>query len=393
MAPKPVDITGQTYGNLTAVRRVSGGANGSRWLFRCSCGTEKELIASEVKRGRTKSCGCSSSRAFDITGQRFGRLVAIKRVADRVLGKRARVTWLFQCDCGVTKEIDGNNVKAGKTSSCGCIAVELRRKTKSPSIGGQRFGRLVAVERINAQKWLFRCDCGSSYEGWRAPVLQGKVQSCGCLHKESITGIKDDLTGRRFGMLTAVRPVRSARGNWHWVFQCECGAEKICDPGNVKSGRTASCGCAQQPGGDCIGGYLGGYFRCPDRDCSLYLHSLKNYPEQYKVGIDATGLRANDPEYGRLLLSFRLPRAEAWAVEQVVLAATRQWWRPPLELVDVKWAGYTELRSAREPVLAETMCNLVAEVRSKGLDKFILDNFRLQPSHKRKIKNRLRIKT
>lgn len=53
------DITGQHFGMLTALhmtRRNSSGA--AIWLFRCECGTEKELQPSSVRCGGTISCGC-----------------------------------------------------------------------------------------------------------------------------------------------------------------------------------------------------------------------------------------------------------------------------------------------------------------------------------------------
>lgn len=52
---------GQTYGRLTAVRRTktrTAGNRGAFWLFKCECGTEKEIRATSVKSGNTKSCGC-----------------------------------------------------------------------------------------------------------------------------------------------------------------------------------------------------------------------------------------------------------------------------------------------------------------------------------------------
>lgn len=53
------DITGQTFNNLTAVSYMeSGEKGGARWLYRCACGGEKIANATEVKRGKTKSCGC-----------------------------------------------------------------------------------------------------------------------------------------------------------------------------------------------------------------------------------------------------------------------------------------------------------------------------------------------
>ena len=53
----------------------------------------------------------------DITGQRFGRLVAIE--PHHI--KNGIVHWVFRCDCGNTKVLSGTNVRAGGTKSCGCL--------------------------------------------------------------------------------------------------------------------------------------------------------------------------------------------------------------------------------------------------------------------------------
>ena len=57
-------------------------------------------------------------RPVDITGQRFGRLVALHPTSRRRSGK---VMWLCQCDCGNTTFSTSNNLKSGGTRSCGCL--------------------------------------------------------------------------------------------------------------------------------------------------------------------------------------------------------------------------------------------------------------------------------
>ena len=53
-----IDIGGQRYGRLTAIR-FSGMRGGNRlWLFRCDCGKEIETRASAARIGKVKSCGC-----------------------------------------------------------------------------------------------------------------------------------------------------------------------------------------------------------------------------------------------------------------------------------------------------------------------------------------------
>lgn len=58
---------------------------------------------------------------IDLTGQRFGRLVVVKRADDYISpsgGHKAR--WLCECDCGNTKVITGECLRNGSSKSCGC---------------------------------------------------------------------------------------------------------------------------------------------------------------------------------------------------------------------------------------------------------------------------------
>lgn len=62
----------------------------------------------------------------NITGQKFGRLTAIKNVGK--LSKDSRVGlyyWLCKCDCGNKKNIQGSLLRRGVTKSCGCLAKEI----------------------------------------------------------------------------------------------------------------------------------------------------------------------------------------------------------------------------------------------------------------------------
>jgi len=65
----------------------------------------------------------------DLTGQRFGRLVAIKYNI-RPSGKscQPKTFWICQCDCGNVKEVSSTNLLTGNTSSCGCYASEYSKK-------------------------------------------------------------------------------------------------------------------------------------------------------------------------------------------------------------------------------------------------------------------------
>jgi len=49
-----IDITGQRFSNLVAVRYTGR----SKWVYRCDCGNETIALASNVASGNTKTCGC-----------------------------------------------------------------------------------------------------------------------------------------------------------------------------------------------------------------------------------------------------------------------------------------------------------------------------------------------
>ena len=56
---------------------------------------------------------------IDISGQRFGRLIAIEYIGHK--------GWLCKCDCGGEKIAVGSNLRGGRTKSCGCLARETAR--------------------------------------------------------------------------------------------------------------------------------------------------------------------------------------------------------------------------------------------------------------------------
>lgn len=67
---------------------------------------------------------------IDLKGQRFGKLVALKRTES----ERGMMHWLCLCDCGVLKDVRGNNLRAGYIKSCGCGKRGPRKKTRKRKV-------------------------------------------------------------------------------------------------------------------------------------------------------------------------------------------------------------------------------------------------------------------
>ena len=76
---------------------------------------------------------------IDLTGQKFGRWTVLKRAEN----KGHFTSWLCKCECGNEVVVLGNNLKSGKTKSCGCYNIEkiIERSTKH----GLRYTRLYRI--------------------------------------------------------------------------------------------------------------------------------------------------------------------------------------------------------------------------------------------------------
>lgn len=56
--PPVVDLTGKQFGRLCVLSHAGTKYGHSSWLCLCECGKEKEVIASDLRSGKTNSCGC-----------------------------------------------------------------------------------------------------------------------------------------------------------------------------------------------------------------------------------------------------------------------------------------------------------------------------------------------
>jgi len=61
-------------------------------------------------------------KKIDITGQRFGRLVVLHKTRKRCCG---HIIWLCKCVCGKLVEVLSSDLRSGRTKSCGCLWKEV----------------------------------------------------------------------------------------------------------------------------------------------------------------------------------------------------------------------------------------------------------------------------
>lgn len=117
----------------------------------------------------------------------------------------------------------------------------------------QQFGNLIAIYRtLNDKEDLgihtnivCKCMCGDNYVKIDAGSLtKGVTTSCGCYQKQQVSKARlHDITGEKFGKLTAIERAENIGKEVAWKCLCECGKYKIVRTYSLLSGDTQSCGC------------------------------------------------------------------------------------------------------------------------------------------------------
>jgi hypothetical protein len=82
--------------------------------------------------------------------------------------------------------VNGNSLRSGHTTSCGCS----RKGVNIIDLTSQTFGLLKVIELVKTNDerravWRCRCECGRETTTTSQSLMLGKQKSCGCL-KESL---------------------------------------------------------------------------------------------------------------------------------------------------------------------------------------------------------------
>lgn len=212
-----------------------------------------------------------------VTGERFGRLVVIKRANAR---KDRHIYYECLCDCGNAVVVRGVYLKSGKTRSCGCLRnsatgprkpQEKRKMSDKPHKRiGRTYNRLTIIDIIQEihkpTLAVCRCSCGNIVTKQYKNVVKGRVKSCGCIIREiketarirkiqaqekskerQLPAPKRDFTGMQFGYLTVlywcgIKIMKGGALKHLWLCQCRCGnlTVKTAEAFKIKD---ISCGC------------------------------------------------------------------------------------------------------------------------------------------------------
>ena len=113
---------GEKYGKLTITEFLHLKSNGIPvYSCTCECGYKRLKVGFDrLAKGITTDCGCSK-RDRDLLGQRFGRLLVVRKTEKR---QKRHIVWECLCDCGNTFYCAGQRLNSNRIVSCGCKSKE-----------------------------------------------------------------------------------------------------------------------------------------------------------------------------------------------------------------------------------------------------------------------------
>lgn len=114
----------------------------------------------------------------DITGKRFGRLIACAPTNRR---KSGSVIWSCKCDCGNTHEVSQRHLTDGSTRSCGCLNKEQAKsvaknlRLSELNIDGSNLAHLTKCNQSNNRSGVKGVSYDKATDRWRATIcFKGK---------------------------------------------------------------------------------------------------------------------------------------------------------------------------------------------------------------------------
>ena len=167
-------------------------------LVQCSCGEIREIYITEIlgHSGKEKKyCDrCRRKKLDEAVFDHYNHLVGttingwtvVKIIPPNDTHNKTYA--LCECTCGTIKEVKMSYLLNGKSKDCGCGRKETLSKMWSKDLTGQKFGKLLVVEKIPYKDknghTLYRClcDCGNETIVVVCALVSKHTSSCGCLN-------------------------------------------------------------------------------------------------------------------------------------------------------------------------------------------------------------------
>ena len=120
--------------------------------------------------------------------------------------------------------------------------VKTRKSHPRKDLTGQRFGMLTAIEWTKGGRWRCICDCGNETIVDTRNLITGHTKSCGC--KRYKTKNVTDMSNYEDNNLKVISRDGNIGEIAAWRCICKhCGREFTTRGSNIRFGYTQSCGC------------------------------------------------------------------------------------------------------------------------------------------------------
>jgi hypothetical protein len=223
----------------------------AEWV--CDCGNTTTATLLDVTTGHTISCGkCSTLSIEHFQNTKYGKLKMLNPI-NITKGSSKKVEWL--CDCGNITKVAVHTVTSGMTASCNKCSL-----IKSDDWTSMKFGRLRMripndYKKFSNKTASWSCDCGNTKDYPVYAVTSNRVISCGHCREIGQDWYLNNQDIIR-SLKTPIKPEHVPSG-WIQFLEPITNMEKptlaicgVCQDeytprwGNIKQGRSLTCGCA-----------------------------------------------------------------------------------------------------------------------------------------------------
>lgn len=136
------DLTGERFGKYVAISPLPyTDCRKARWVCKCDCGRVVNVLRCNLTTNKTKSCGKCYSQ-IDLTGKVFGTLTVMRQVESKY---RSGVRWECKCSCEDNKiiEVQASDLLSKRQKSCGCSRGLKSQQAKYKEIRGAYWNSLI----------------------------------------------------------------------------------------------------------------------------------------------------------------------------------------------------------------------------------------------------------
>ena len=196
-------------------------------------------------------------------GDKYGRWTVKSYVGKRKVGKQNKDYWNCECECGTNRDVLGEILKNGRSTSCGCLTKEntiiagINKRTVLLNIG-EMYGNWKVLEYSGKSPYTegntgntYLCECQCEWHTkkilYASHLKNGNTTSC-----KKCSNILN-IVGNKYGKLKVLKldtermdliKDSPKQERTYYICQCDCGKILSVRQDSILSrGDSASCGC------------------------------------------------------------------------------------------------------------------------------------------------------